>query len=64
MINYYWHEYLDSPELKRNLVMRKRGDYYELYDTVRSMIVLKSTIDLSEHLHVHNNPSSGTESAT
>lgn len=51
MINYHWHEYIDCPDLKRNLIQRKKGYYYELYDTVRMMVVMKQTYDLSEYLH-------------
>jgi hypothetical protein len=50
-INYHWHDYIDSPELRKNLVQRKSGFYYELYDTHRKIVVLKQTYDLSRYLY-------------
>lgn len=50
-VSYYWHEFVDNPDLKKHLVLQKRDRYYDLIDLRNGRKVLTSTNDLSEYLH-------------
>jgi hypothetical protein len=49
-VSYYWHEFIDNPDLKKYLVMQRRDRYYDLVDLRNGRKVLTSTMDLSEYL--------------
>lgn len=52
VVEYYWGDYAEQPELKNTLVHRQRTDgIYELYDTVNERVIVSSTQSLEKLLH-------------